>query len=516
MFALLAMGQSAFAYDFSATSPSGHTLYYSIGTYHGYDVVSVVWPNASATTATDTWTGYTKPTGDLVIPVQVTYNDVTYYVLYIGTAFYGCTGLTSVSIPNYVIEISVNAFNGCTGLTSVTIPNASIGTHAFQNCTGLTSVTIGRGVYAINNYAFYGCTNLDTIVFNAESCRSIGQTDVFPTGVTKVIFGDTVGHIPSYLCKNLSLQSVTIPNSVTSIGAHAFLNCSNLNYINYTGTIAQWCNISFGGALSSAHSLNINGSPVTNLVIPNSVTSIGNYAFTNCTGLSSVTIGSSVTSIDTSAFYGCTGLSSVTIPNSVASIGVSAFQNCSGMTSITIPSSVTSIGDNAFSGCTALTTAVVDMTNIPSNLFYGCNHITHLTLGSNVQSIASNAFTGCDAVLCLTSNALVPPSASSNPFTNFNTSIPVYVPCSSVEAYRNAAYWGFFSNIQCSNEGIDDLEANEPNVYSIDGRIVVEGATDEVRVLDMMGRSVRNNALPAGVYMVKVGDYPARKVVVIR
>ena len=175
------------------------------------------------------------------------------------------------------------------------------------------------------------------------------------------------------------LTSITIPNSVTRIGFRAFSGCKNLTSITFSNNVplicegalsdtgltsvhitdlAAWCNVNFNrkeNPLYIAHHLYLNGQEIKDLVIPNSVTSIGRYAFSDCTGLTSITIPNSVTSIGNRAFYGCSGLTSVTIPNSVTSIDYRAFEDCIGLTSITIPNSVTSIGDYAFSGCTGLT-----------------------------------------------------------------------------------------------------------------------------------------------------------------
>ena len=188
-------------------------------------------------------------------------------------AFKGCTGLTSITIPNSVTSIGDNAFSGCTGLTSITIPNSvtSIGDRAFYDCTSLKSVTIGNSVTDIGDAAFYGCTGLTSITI-PNSVTSIGGSAL----------EDCTG-----------LTSITIPNSVTSIGWGAFSGCTGL----------------------------------TSITIPNSVTSIGWGAFKGCTGLTSITIPNSVTTIEYSAFEGCTSLASVTIPNSVTTIEYSAFDN---------------------------------------------------------------------------------------------------------------------------------------------------------------------------------------------
>ena len=227
--------------------------------------------NSDGTSVTVTYENSSSPRysnlcGDIIIPETVTYSGTTYSVTTIGGgAFSGCSGLISVNIPNSVTTISGSAFYDCSGLTSVTIPNSvtTIGNYAFSGCSGLTSVNIGNSVTSIGNYAFSYCRGL---------------------------------------------TSVTIPNSVTSIGAEAFSDCSGLTSVNISD-LASWCQISFSSnnsnPLSCAHHLFLNGTEVKDLVIPNSVTTIGNRAFEGCSGLTSVTIPNSVTTIGNDAFYEC-------------------------------------------------------------------------------------------------------------------------------------------------------------------------------------------------------------------
>ena len=201
---------------------------------------------------------------------------------------------------------------------SVEYSVTSIGTEAFRGCSGLSSVTIGSGVTSIGDRAFYYCSGL---------------------------------------------TSVTIGNSVKSIGDSAFGNCFGLKKV-IVKDIAAWCGIKFDDYDSNPlfyanHIYSDEDTEITNLIIPSSVTSIGNLAFCYCKGLTSVTIPNSVTSIGHYAFYGCSGLTSITIPNSVTSIGDGAFYYCFGLTSVTIPNSVTSIGDNAFDGCSGLKKVIV-------------------------------------------------------------------------------------------------------------------------------------------------------------
>ena len=303
--------------------------------------------------------------GSIVIPKSVTRDGVEYKVTSIGkSAFNGCYDLTSVTIGNNVTSIGDCAFYGCHDLTSVTIGNnvTSIGDCVFSYCEDLTSVTIPNSVTSIGEKAFEWCNNL---------------------------------------------TSVTIPNSVTSIGDDAFYYCSSLKEVNISD-IAAWCNIIWGDVASnplnySGH-LFLNGEEIKELIIPNSVTYIRDYAFSCCSGLNSVTIGNNVTSIGDFAFSYCRGLTSVAIPNSVTSIGEKAFQGCSSLTSLTIPNSVTSIGSYAFYGCSGLTSVTIpnSVTSIGEKAISGCSSLTSITIPNSVTSIGDGAFSGCSSLTSIT------------------------------------------------------------------------------------------------------------------
>ena len=265
-------------------------------------------------------------------------------------AFIRCSSLQSIEIPAGVTSIGGSAFYGCSNLESVTFAEgsqlASIGWNVFYGCSSLTTIEIPAGVTSIGSEAFRHCSNLESVTFAKESqLTSIGRD----------AFRDCI-----------SLKSIEIPAGVKSIGDAAFLHCYNLNTVYYAGSIDNWFNFGYGGAysnpLSNGAELYIGGELVTEVVVPESVTTIG-YQLTGCTSLTSITIHSGVTSIGSSAFYNCSNLESVTFAegSQLTSIGGSAFSVCSGLTSISIPAGVTSIGSSAFSGTSAKNVYITDI-----------------------------------------------------------------------------------------------------------------------------------------------------------
>ena len=369
--------------------------------------------------------------------------EITEGVTSIGNkAFSRCTSLTSVTIPDSVTSIGGDAFWDCTSLTSVTIPNSvtSIGYGAFSYCTSLTGIWVAEGnshyasdasgvLFNKHKTTLVQCPGAFTAYTIPDSVTSIGVWAFDGcTSLTSVTIPDSVTSIGNYAFSYcISLTSVTIPNSVTSIGNHAFWRCDSLTSVTIPDSVTSIGNGAFAsctsltgiwvGESNSYYSGDASGvlfnKDMTTLVqcpgafsgsyaIPDSVTSIGECAFCDCTSLTSVTIPDSVTSIGGSAFCRCSSLTSVTIPDSVTSIGVWAFDGCTSLTSVTIPDSVTSIGDCAFSGCESLTSVTIpnSVTSIDFSAFSSCTSLTDVYYtGSEAQWKAIQISYGNDALI---------------------------------------------------------------------------------------------------------------------
>ena len=395
------------------------------------------------------------PTGAIDIPTTVVNRGNTYSVTSIGAgAFYQCSGLTSINIPNSVTSIENSAFYGCKGLTSINIPSGvtSIEAYTFEKCSGLTSISIPSGVTKIEKGTFSGCEGLTSI-------------DI-PNGVT------SIGASAFYGCKGLT--SINIPNGITKIENSTFSGCKGLTSINIPNSVTSIGNSAFYGCEG-----------LNSIDIPNGVTSIGERAFYGCKGLTAITVPNGITKIEKGTFSGCKGLTSINIPNSVKSIGNSAFYDCSGLTSINLPSALDSIGSKefdsydkgVFENCTGLTSIDIPngVTSIGEKAFYGCKGLTSINIPSSVTSIEWYAFYGCTGLKSVTVGWQTPLAMGPTVFEVVTlNNVKLIVPRGTKAAYRAAEVWKEFNPI------IADVKHTITYNQSANGTFKVKNGTQEI------------------------------------
>ena len=372
-------------------------------------------------------------------------------------AFAGCSLLSSIDIPNSVKSIGNNAFAGCLSLKYISIPESvigfkgnpfcdwdgelkclsanfiyegdilfnkdkseiisfrnqkiesyiipdnvtSIGENAFAYCKTLTSIILPNSIKSIGAGAFSGCTSLACIIIPENVIHLNGNPFIYWNGELKcsspnfiyegdILFNKDKSEIVSF--KNKKLKSYVIPDSVTSIAEGAFSSCSSLVSIIFPDGVKN-----IGGRVFEKCS------SLTNLILPNSVTNIGESSFEGCSSLLNIVIPNSVTSIGDEAFRDCSSLSSLVIPDNVTSIGDGVFSGCSSLRNLVIPDSVTSIGDGAFDGCQSLRSLVISdsVTSIGDGAFDGCQSLRSLVIPDSVTSIGDGAFSSCSSLRSL-------------------------------------------------------------------------------------------------------------------
>ncbi|MBO4655824.1 MAG: leucine-rich repeat domain-containing protein [Bacteroidales bacterium] len=537
--------------------------------------------------------------------------------------FQGCN-LTEITLPDSLNIIGPYAFYESSGLTSLTIPDAvtTIGENAFYYCEGLTSITLGSGLTSIGSNAFYGCTGVESITipdpvasigssafYNVPHIEYHGNATGAPWGA-QTMNGVREGDFLYYDTTHTTILAylgnagrVTVPNGVTTIGAGAFEDNTNLYMVE----------------------------------LPNTVTVIEEDAFSGCTNLLMVTMPDTMESIGRYVFYNCRNLTSISLPYGLTAIPNWAFFNCMHLTSVTLPASLRNIGNYVFYGCTGLTSVIIPegVESINKGVFFGCESLTTVTLPSTMTNLNTSVFSGCTALEEITSNALTAPTpASANTFNNVDSNVVVNIPCGSLASYQ--AVWTRFHNFNetsayvfsatsadptmgtvtvlttpsCEDTaavveatpavgnlfvrwndgntdnprtlvvtadthlvahfamsihdttyvnvhdttymevhdttfvtltdtiyiyihdtvyvGVNDAEVLDVKVYASNGQIVIEGAEgNSVMLFDISGRQleairqtydhvVRFNVPVSGTYIVKIGNYTARKIVVIR
>lgn len=472
---------------FTAVSPSGHTLYYSIW---GSNSVRVICPSSSTY-----WLYATKPVGDVIIPDSVTYSGTTYVVNGIGNdAFRDCDGLVSLSVPPSVKYIGCGVFTNCTSFATI---------YYRGDITQWCEINFDCG---ISTYRLY-----------------MGGTEL-----TDLVIPDSIVEIKKNAFANCnSLISVTIPDSVSVIRQGAFYGCNNLTTINFNPTN---CTV-----MGNSNSSVFEGCEVSQLVIGNNVTNIPNNAFRGC----------------------MRGLTSLIVPDSVVNIGDYAFYGCNHLTSVSLGANVQNIGNYSFGGCSQVQIATAK-SETPATLYgssslgFSDNCVLHIPCGSAPDYAMTAFWTRFfpdnyleDLMYTLTATTSDPakgivqilqePSCDNHealieatPYHNYrfsrwddgNTDNPRYIVV--LESLFLTAIF------EDENEGVEDVESINAKVYAHNGQIVVENVNgNDVNLYDMNGRIVQaikpsgNQTIcldvpTSGTYMLKIGDLPARKVVVVR
>ncbi len=446
--------------------------------------------------------------GEVTIPESVTFDGMTYTVTSIEDfACMGCYGLTGITIPNTVTHIGTWTFAYCSGLTDVSIPNSitNINSGAFAYCSGLTSMTIPNSVISIEDQTFENCRSL-TSVSIGNSVTSIGHMAFWGcNSLTSVTIGNSVISIGNEAFENCyALSSVTIPNSVESIGNSAFDWCDSLTNV----TIGK--SVSSIGKNAFLHCRNL-----SSLAIPKSVISIGESAFRGCTGLTSITVESGNLKydsrdncnalIETSTNTLITGCQNTVIPNSVITIGNDAFSDCSYLASVTIPNSVITIGEGAFFHCSGLSDLIIgnSVTNIMAYAFNGCSSLTSVIIPRSVTAMGSYAFAFCSGVTDVYSYITDPLSVSveSDSFMSNGdySGRTLHVPQGTAAAYQSDEHWyPYFGQI------VDDLKPDVPgdvncdfvvNIADVNAVInIILGGNGSTSAADVNGDGVANIA----------------------
>lgn len=326
------------------------------------------------------------------------------------------------------------------------------------------SITYNNRNYSVTSIArsaFKYCNSLSITIPNSiESIGALAFSACF--NLASITIPNSVTSIGDSAFESSGLATVKIPNQIKSINKGVFRNCRSLISITIPNSVESISAEAFEGCIS-----------LTSIVIPSSVTSIGNEAFEFCESLTSIIIPNSVTSIGERTFKGCCALSSVTIPNCVTSIGKRTFENCSALTSVSIPNSVTYIGPSAFVGCKRLTSVTIGrgVTNIMEYAFEDCDEMTDVyCFAEKITDFNSFNYEGL----------FTDPKAFNNSYPQYMT---LHVPAASIKAYRSMEPWSQFKAIVAIEDGEIPQKCATPEINYVNGKVSLSSETEGVEFI---------------------------------
>ena len=371
------------------------------------------------------------------------FNELRYFTgltVLDANAFYDNSNLCKIALPDGITTIEDQAFFRCSSLKDIAIPNSvtKIGDSAFDNCNSLVDIALPEGIVTIGDSAFWNCTSLRSITL-PQNIITIGNNAFSYCSSLTSFFGKYAssdhrcliidGQLIAFARSGLT--EYVIPNDVTTIGDHAFAGCydlTNIIFSNSITTIGEWAFV--------------NCTSLTNITLPNSITVIKKGAFSDCCSLKDIIIPNRVTTIDVAVFANCSDLASITFPDRVTSIGNRAFDRCSSLTNITIPEGVTSIGVNAFIHCECLENITIPegVNTIGGSAFAYCESLRSIVIPKSVTTIDRGAFAYCRRLTDIYCKPTTPPTLGQEVFSS--AYVPsIFVPQTSVGAYKAASSW---------------------------------------------------------------------------
>lgn len=496
--------------EFSVANGQGYLLFYDIldTTYNKVSVKGDPYSSSG---------GYIQYPGVLNIPDTVRNNGILYHVTAISDyGFSQHMEITSILLPSTLVSIGDYAFYWCIGISELFIPG-SVETIGLGACFPIPNIiyngfATGSPWYAraINAYEEDSLFYRDSTKTYLAGARKEISSAVIPNTV------DTIGALAFGLC--LNLESVIFPNSIVSINRQAFRSCLALEYINLPSSVRKIDDEAFLYC----------GTNDCSLTIDNAAVAIGADAFAFC-NIASIDLGNRIQSIGNNAFSYCTRLQSVNIPASLESLGDSVFYYCSNLQHADIFSPISILPDYTFCACTSLEEVRVPATvsRIGNYAFADCSSLPTLTIPESVTEMGEAALANCTNIQSIHCLNTTPPVAYSSTFYGCNRYAVLFVPCNSSMNFISDPNWNYFNNIEEDCESIEESESDRVRIFSINNTLSVYGAQGEsLYVFDAVGRQLYHKAsvsdietvnMPSsGVYLIKVGSSPARKVTIIR